>query len=402
MKRILLLGGSYGQIPAIVEANKRGHYTILCDYLPDNPGQHFADEFFLASTTDQEKILEIAKELQIDLILSYCSDPAVKTAAYVSGKMGLMGNTPESVDILTHKDRFREFQKRNHFNVPEFDVITDPQLDPKKKYQDLLPAIVKPVDSSDTKGVTLIHDLSEFQQAVKQAFQYTRCDRVIIEQKVGSKNGDFNGDGFVVNGELCFCELGDHIFSATSNPLKPCSTIFPSQIDNRKVKLVKEQVSNLIQKTGYKNGPLNIEARIDEAGDIYIMEIGPRNGGNFIPQAIYYSTGFNMLKALFDLYLGEEIIIPKKNSKSSICFTLHSNQSGIFKSFQIDDQLKSYLKEQHLFIKPGELIKPYSEVNSSIGSLLFQFDDNDQIQNLKPLFYQKIMDSIQLENSVED
>ena len=41
MKKILFLGGSTQQIPAIEYANKQGYYTVLCDYLADNPGQGY-------------------------------------------------------------------------------------------------------------------------------------------------------------------------------------------------------------------------------------------------------------------------------------------------------------------------------------------------------------------------
>ena len=60
MKKILLLGGSAQQIIAIETAKKLGYFTILCDFLPDNPGQYVADRFYLESTTNVEKILEIS------------------------------------------------------------------------------------------------------------------------------------------------------------------------------------------------------------------------------------------------------------------------------------------------------------------------------------------------------
>ena len=81
MKKILLLGGSAQQIVAIKTAKKLGYYTILCDFLPDNPGQYEADKFYLVSTTDKDTVLEVAKKENIDGILAYASDPAAPTAA---------------------------------------------------------------------------------------------------------------------------------------------------------------------------------------------------------------------------------------------------------------------------------------------------------------------------------
>ena len=125
MKKILLLGGSAQQVIAIETAKKLGYYTILCDYLTDNPGQNVADKFFLESTTDKEKILQIAESEKIDGIVAYASDPAAPTAAFVAEKLGLPTNPYSSVNILCNKDKFREFLKNNGFNTPLAKGFTD-------------------------------------------------------------------------------------------------------------------------------------------------------------------------------------------------------------------------------------------------------------------------------------
>ena len=100
MKKILLLGGSAQQIVAIKTAQKLGYYTVLCDYLPDNPGQYEADKFYLVSTTDKDAVLEVARNEQVDGVLAYASDPAAPTAAYIAEKLGLSGAPYHSVETL--------------------------------------------------------------------------------------------------------------------------------------------------------------------------------------------------------------------------------------------------------------------------------------------------------------
>ena len=95
MKRILMLGGSTSQICAIKKAQEMGHYVIICDYLPDNPGQYVADEFYQVSTTDKDAVLELAQKLDLDAVVCYASDPAAPTAAYVCEKLGFPTNPYE-------------------------------------------------------------------------------------------------------------------------------------------------------------------------------------------------------------------------------------------------------------------------------------------------------------------
>ncbi len=109
LKKILLLCGSTQQIPAIEYAKKQGYDTILCDYLPDNPGQHYADRFHCVSTTDKEAILQVAQKENVDGVVAYASDTAAPTAAYVAEKMGLPTSPYKSVELLTNKDKFTAF-----------------------------------------------------------------------------------------------------------------------------------------------------------------------------------------------------------------------------------------------------------------------------------------------------
>jgi len=54
MKKILMLGGSHFQVPAIKKAVEMGYHVITCDYLPDNPGHKYSHEYHNVSTTDKE------------------------------------------------------------------------------------------------------------------------------------------------------------------------------------------------------------------------------------------------------------------------------------------------------------------------------------------------------------
>lgn len=80
--KILILGGGWQQLPAIWRTRQMGLRVLVADYLEDAPGRKEADAFYLISTTDREKILELARKEKIDGILAFASDPAAATAVY--------------------------------------------------------------------------------------------------------------------------------------------------------------------------------------------------------------------------------------------------------------------------------------------------------------------------------
>ena len=89
MRKILMLGGSHFQIPAIKYARDAGYYVITADFLPDNPGHKYSHEYHNVSTVDKEAVLRLTEKISIDGIISYATDASASTAANVAEKMGL-------------------------------------------------------------------------------------------------------------------------------------------------------------------------------------------------------------------------------------------------------------------------------------------------------------------------
>jgi biotin carboxylase len=374
-KRILFLGGAYSQIPIIKEAKNRGYYIITCDYLPENPGHKLAHEYHNISTTDINEVLKLAEKVKPDIVVAYASDPAAGVASFVSEKLGLPGNSFESVNILSNKDLFREFQKKHCFNAPKAVLIFQNE-NVKEKVEELhFPIIIKPSDSSGSKGISKIDTYSDLQPAMNLALTFSRNKKVIAEEFIECVGPQLHGDGFVENGNLIFCFLGDHHYNLKINPLVPYSTTWPSARSRETLNLVELEVNRLIKKVGFMNGPINIEARINNKGKIFIGEIGPRSGGNFVPQAIKYATGFDMVKAALDVFSNKKIEIKANLCKFSAYYVIHSDKDGLLKNLSIANEIKPFVKEFHQYTVKGKEVKVFQNASAALGLVILQFDD---------------------------
>jgi biotin carboxylase len=380
--KALFLGGAYAQIPVLKEAQARGYYIITCDYLPDNPGHKLADEYHNVSTTDMQGVLTLAKKVRPDFVVAYASDPAAPVAAFVSEKLGLPGNPYESVRILSEKDLFRNYLKDRGLNSPEFVLLTE-NNNPDEKLRLLkFPYIIKPTDSSGSKGVSKVTSPDEIDPAVKTAFSFSRSSRIIAETFIDNDLADIHGDGFVVDGELVFSYLGDHFYNWKSNPYNPIATFWPSKQPAYIIKKIEEDGAVIIKGTGFRNGPLNIEARVNSEGKHFIMEIGPRSGGNFVPQAILYATGFDMVKASLDIMEGKKILIPEQPRKCSAYYVVHSDCDGRLLHLSLSEKLKPFVKEFHQFAQPGEKIKAFHGANAAIGIIILSFSSLKEMSSV--------------------
>ena len=388
MKKILLLGGSRQQIIAIEMAKKLGYYTILCDYLPDNPGQNYSDKFYLESTTDKEAILKIAKEEKIDGIVAYASDPAAPTAAYVAEKLGLPTNPYKSVNILCNKDLFREFLKENNFCTPKakgYSNIMDAKNDLEKKVFQF-PVLVKPVDSSGSKGVKRIDDLENFEEIVDIALGFSKSKRFIIEEYVEKFGYQIAGDGFVVGGKLKFrCFGNDHFDSTGINPYVPISASFPYNMPKRVHDKIHNEIQRLLTLLNMSMGAYNFDIRIDKNENVYLMEIGPRNGGNFIPQVTRYITGVDMIEYTIKAAVGENCddIELKEPVGYYSYYALHSSKSGILKEIIIDEKVEmENILEKYLNYNIGEKIPAFTGANGCLGIFIMKFSSMEEMLDM--------------------
>lgn len=383
-KKILLLGGSAQQVVAIEKAKELGYYTVLCDYLSDNPGQYVADKFYLVSTTDKDAVLEVAKAEKVDGVLAYASDPAAPTAAYVAEQLSLPTNPYESVRILCEKDRFRAFLSENGFRTPKASGYqsVDVALDDLKEGKFKFPVIVKPVDSSGSKGVGQIDDLLSAKEKLEYAMSRSRNGRIIVEEYVEKFGYQIAGDGLSIDGMLVFrCFANDHFNPACENPFVPISASFPYNMPVWVQEKVHAEIQRLLTLLNMKTCTYNFDMRIDKEYNVYLMEVAPRDGGNYIPQLIRYSTGIDLVECSVKAALGEKILLPQTSEKGFWSyFAVHSLQNGILKSIEIDaDFEKKHLVENHIIKKEGDDIQSFTGANTTLGILLLQFDSMDEM-----------------------
>lgn len=385
MKKVLLLGGSHFQVPSVQTAKRMGYYTITCDYLPNNPGHKYADEYHNVSTTDKEAVLNLAQDLRIDGIVCYASDPAAPTAAYVAERLGLPTSPFRSVEILSNKDKFREFLKNNGFRVPRAQGYADTEYD--KMLEDIgsfrFPVMIKPVDSSGSKGVKKVDSVDGLRSAVDEAMVYSRCKRFIVEEYVEKFGYQIAGDGFSVDGRLVFrCFANEHFDASGINPYVPVGESWPYNMPKRVHDKLHNEIQRAITLLGMKTQAYNFDARIDQDENVYLMEIGPRNGGNLIAQVTRYATGVDMVEYTIKAAMGEDCsdlhMAEPKGFWSN--YMIHSQTPGILKEVWIDEEFKEKnIVEFEMMFKPGEKIEAFTGSNGTLGTMILKFDSEDEM-----------------------
>ena len=383
LKRILFLGGSTQQVPAIEYARNKGYYTILCDYLPDNPGQYVADKFYCISTTDKESVLKVAMDNKINAIVAYASDPAAPTAAYVGNRIGIPSNPYKSVEILSKKDLFRKFLKENGFNCPTAKSFTSYEEALKNIDIFKFPIMIKPIDSSGSKGVSKIEKREDFKEAFKNALNNSRERIVIVEEFIKrSHNEMIGGDAFIINGNVSYFGLLNSHRDFDANEFVPIGTSFPIFMDEEKINKVKQEVQKVVDKLGMRMGALNLELMFDEEDNLYIIEIGPRNGGNMIPDLLELSTGADLIGATVEAALGSLNfnLNSLKEEKFYSTYVIHSKKSGILEDIIFSDEIKENIIKKVMYKNKLDKIEVFNGANKALGIIFLKYNNLDELK----------------------
>lgn len=387
-KSILLLGGSAAQLIAIEKAKDLGYRTIVCDYLDDNPGQFIADTFYLASTTDKETILEIAKKEKIDGIVAYSSDPAAPTAAYVANKLGLPGLEYSIACKFCEKQQFRDFLKENGFNVPKSISLKGPfEVSNIELSGFNFPVIVKPTDSSGSKGVAVLQNKDGLEKALEYAKTYSRNGILILEEFI-QRDHPFviEAEIFAINGKVVSWGLINSIRDNDSNPLLPSAYSYPLELDENRKRIVKEEISKLISSTGNTSGAFNIEMIIDKNNQLYFLDAGPRNGGNKLPEYISMISGKDIVVATLKNAMGDTENIDVELDGDSGGFwglgVLHSSKKGKFKGLEYSPLAKKSLVIEDIQKKLGDTINPFEKCNDLVGLNFYHFSSKKEMDEV--------------------
>lgn len=385
---LLLLGGSRYSIPVIDAAHELGVRVVTCDYLPDNYAHKFSDQYVNASVIDREAVLQVAKDVHADGIMSFAVDPGVTSAAYVAERLGLpFQGSYEAVSTLQDKQRFRTFLRDNGFNCPSLHVFATAEEAAAIADQLTYPVIAKPVDSAGSKGVSRVESPEGLFAAVKHALEFSRGGRCIVEQFLEKKYPSSDADGFTVNGKFACVSFSSQYFDLhCENPYAPAAYGMPAEMPvSAQLQLVGD-LQRLADLLGLRDGVYNIETRVATDGKPYIMEVSPRGGGNNLCEMLRFASGIDLIKAAVEASLGLPVEGVRKPKYDGFWYqqVIHTRESGRYKDmWYAPGFAEDHLVKESIWVEPGAPVQPFSAANFAFGNCFLRFGSQEELDEFR-------------------
>ena len=311
MKKIVIIGANDFQRPLIQKAHEMGYETHVFAWREGATGAKDADYFYEISITEKEKILKICQQISPQAVTTIGSDLANITVQYLAEKLGLPGNSRECIENSTNKSQMRSAFLKAGIWTPFFCVAGENDVIQIPDY----PVIVKPTDRSGSRGITRVECEEELQAAVSRAIEQSFEKKAIIEEYI--KGAEYSVETISYQGRHTLLAVTKKY--TTGNPhYIEVGHLEPAPLKPEIKEKIRKTVFAALDALKVENGAGHSELRIDRDGNVRIIEIGSRMGGDCIgSDLVPLSSGQDFVGMVIDVAAGNPPQI-KKNVKQHV------------------------------------------------------------------------------------
>jgi len=299
--KLAVIGANAPSIPFYKQAKALGYYIIGIAWAEGAVCKQYCDKFYPVSFKEKDEVLRICKEEKIDGITSFSLESALPTVVYVAQAMGLVSNTEECVRLTETKFAQRKAFEQHGIPVPKYkkmkkdDVIGDLGMH--------YPIIVKPLDSGGSRGITKLDSLDGLKEALLVAYGRSCTEQAIVEEFVDGR--EFSVEALSHEGKHYILQITDKVTSGAPHFIE-MQHHQPADISSNVANRIKSMVEKALTALKIENSPSHTEIKLNSRGELYIIEIGARMGGDFITSdLVRLSTGYDMVKGAIELAVGK-------------------------------------------------------------------------------------------------
>ena len=359
--RLLILGTAHELARLAQLSKERGYYTVVCDDNPDGPARAFADRGYLIGVREIDRIAELCREERIDRIVTSFSDVMFECMVKIAARAGLPCYISED-QLPAYRDKqvTKSLCRRLGIRVPRYQALSAPEERPEPDFP--FPAVVKPMDSYGSRGLTVVWSMEEIPAAFAAAAPFSGDGRVLIESM--SRGQELNCMACVTNGRVRLISVADRMTCELDRSHIPVdyANIYPSRYLEQAAEKVTALLQTYVNETGQKWGPVCTQCFFDGT-DVEVCEITARFFG-FEHELVTYSSGLDMEELLLDLAYSPEKLEETfarhnpRGSRHAAVVYLQSVRSGVLADQSRLEQLakEPWVEESILFYRPGDSV----------------------------------------------
>ena len=378
MKRIAIIGANEFQKKLVLKARNMGIETHVFAWEEGAVAKDVSDYFYPISIIDKERILEKLRLINVNAVCSIASDLAMPTVNYLARELQLVGNSNECTILTTNKFEMRKKLKDKGMPIPEFQLINSME---NIDFDNIIfPSIVKPIDRSGSRGIFKVTDLNELKNAIKKAKEVSFTDDILVEEFIDGK--EYSVEAISQGGAHKILQVTEKFTSGAPNFIESAH-LSPARLDFDSKKQIFKIIEQSLDVLKVENGASHSEIKISPKGEIKIIEIAARMGGDFIgSDMVKISTGFDFVGSVIKVAMGETLDFNHKQCNKKAIVKFFFDEYDIVKFCVLKNELPMLINEY--FIDP----QPKSVTDSSTrnGFCILEIDKDEELREVLNIF----------------
>lgn len=301
MKRLLVIGASSLQLPAIIRAKEKGYLVAVADRDSSAIGVSHAHVFYKVSTRDIDGILGAAKDFGANGIITLATDMPMQAVANAVEELNLPGISRLTALKTTDKAQMIRAFSDHKVPIPSFCVVENER---ELEHVDVgFPCIIKPVDNSGSRGVILAYNTEQLVEGYKYSVQFSDRGTVIVEEYL--EGMEVSVETMTFSGRTHILAITDKVTSGAPHFVE-LGHSQPSRLPKERQMEIGKLAIQAVEAVGLASGPAHVEIMVTQQGP-KLIELGARMGGDYIASHLVpLSTGIDMVGATIDLLTGGE------------------------------------------------------------------------------------------------
>ena len=374
-KKMLLAGGGYADIPMICAAKKLGYTVYTSGNRPNEMGHGYSDGYYPADFSDPEAVYDLAKSLGVSALCACCNDFSALSAAYAAEKLGLPGHDAyETAKIIHHKDSYREFAAKNGIRTPAAKGFSDQKEALEYVRHCGGKYIVKPVDLTGGKGISVGNDGASLSDAVDRAFAISRSKRIVIEEFVEGTRHGFSA--FIVGGKVVFHFTDNEYYYLNQHLVSAAST--PGTVPDSAVRRLCADSEKIVSLLSLKDGIFHVQFILSN-GEPVIIEICRRAPGDLYVRLVEIATGVPNPQLNVKGAAGIDCSMATQQAPEGY-FTRHCvmcSANGRVRDVIYDPSIRDNIVEKFMWWQKGDIVEDY--MTAKMGIVFLSFASRDEM-----------------------
>jgi biotin carboxylase len=319
---VLFVGAGRHQRRAIEQARARGLRVAAVDRNPDAPGLGVADVAEVVDFTDAEGVVEVARRIGVDGVLTVSADRAVPIVAAVAEELGLPGIGSDTAYLLTHKRAMRDALSAAGLPQPPYASLRSSADIDDAVAAVGFPAVLKPVDSGGQRAVFRIERREELERDLDEAIAESPTGEALLEGFV---------DGIELNG-IVIARVGEPALITLSDRLRPSGIgfgvgwihVYPPSIPHEQLRLASQVAVESVRALGLQDAIAFPQLIASPGGGVSVVEVAARIPGGQMADLVRHAVGVDLVEVALQQALGEyvpdDVALPRFTQPLAIRF----------------------------------------------------------------------------------